>query len=120
MTFEDNQTKMAILLFELCKEGSLLSYILKRKDNPLDERLVLSIFSQIIKYFIKKISSFYNNSLKRALIHLHSQDPPIAHRDLKLENVLINDNIFKICDFGSCSTSRTNFKYNFPLKSLEN
>jgi serine/threonine protein kinase len=30
--------------------------------------------------------------------------PPIAHRDIKIENVLLSDSNFKLCDFGSCTT----------------
>ena len=38
-----------------------------------------------------------------AVSHLHHQRPPIAHRDLKLENVLhAGAGSFKLCDFGSC------------------
>lgn len=38
-----------------------------------------------------------------AIHYLHSQAPPIVHRDLKVENLLLGqDNRFKLCDFGSC------------------
>jgi serine/threonine protein kinase len=36
-----------------------------------------------------------------AVAHLHYMDPPIMHRDIKVENVLIYaDNWYKLCDFG--------------------
>lgn len=57
-----------------------------------------------------------NNYFKRALVHLHSQNPPVTHRDLKLENVLLKDNKFKICDFGSCSFDQTDFRLFFIYK----
>jgi serine/threonine protein kinase len=54
-----------------------------------------------------------------ALAHMHSQSPPVAHFDVKLENLLEYydeqeaskagkkksgyENLFKLCDFGSCS-----------------
>jgi protein-serine/threonine kinase len=31
----------------------------------------------------------------------HIHDMGIAHRDLKLENILLSDNKFKVTDFGS-------------------
>ena len=39
-----------------------------------------------------------------ALAHLHAQSPPIAHRDVKPENILLGaDGRFKLCDFGSAT-----------------
>jgi AP2-associated kinase len=35
---------------------------------------------------------------------MHSKTPPVTHRDLKIENVLLADGLFKLCDFGSCTT----------------
>lgn len=34
---------------------------------------------------------------------MHSQG--IAHRDIKVENILLHNKSFKICDFGSASSS---------------
>lgn len=43
----------------------------------------------------------------RAVNVLHTRDPPVAHRDLKLENVLVaRDQVYKLCDFGSTSLHR--------------
>lgn len=37
------------------------------------------------------------------MLELHHQDPPVAHRDLKLENFLLaKSGVYKLCDFGSC------------------
>lgn len=55
----------------------------------LDVGLVLQIFYQTC----------------RAVQHLHHQQPPIVHRDLKLENLLLSAaHTVKLCDFGSCTT----------------
>lgn len=41
-----------------------------------------------------------------AIVHLHSQHPPVASRDLKLENVLYDrfNKCYKLCDLGSAVT----------------
>ena len=46
-----------------------------------------------------------------ALAHLHAQSPPIAHRDVKPENFILNDSDgrWRLCDFGSATTRR--FRY---------
>ena len=75
------------ILMELCTEGSLLDYINNSNDN-IPENTALNI--------IKNIAN--------GLEGMHSLNPPIAHRDVKIENVLRFGNNFKLCDFGSASS----------------
>ena len=41
---------------------------------------------------------------------MHEHRPPIAHRDLKVENILQLDGVFKLADFGSCSTDTLDYE----------
>ena len=85
------------MLLEFCTNGSLIDVIYKKgrsgayeKRAPLSTARVLEIFEQVTA----------------AVAHMHSLDPPVAHRDLKLENVLgTGDGRFVLCDFGSATTS---------------
>ncbi|KAF5274004.1 hypothetical protein FQA39_LY01119 [Lamprigera yunnana] len=88
---EKNQTAHGqteyLLVTELCTGGSLVD-ILKSLSSPLDSELITRIFYQTC----------------RAVSHMHSQTPPIIHRDLKIENILLtNDGCVKLCDFGSAT-----------------
>lgn len=43
----------------------------------------------------------------QALAYMHYCNPPVLHRDLKVENILIlNQDHYKLCDFGSASLSK--------------
>ncbi|XP_048220029.1 cyclin-G-associated kinase isoform X2 [Perognathus longimembris pacificus] len=88
---EESDTGQAefLLLTELCK-GQLVEF-LKRVESkgPLLCDTILKIFYQTC----------------RAVQHMHRQKPPIIHRDLKVENLLLsNQGTIKLCDFGSATT----------------
>lgn len=77
-----------LILTELCTGGPLVD-ILRAKQGPLPLEQVVQIMYQTCS----------------AVQHMHQQQPPIIHRDLKIENLLLGDNgIIKLCDFGSATT----------------
>ena len=79
------------ILMELCSEGSLLDYI-NKMNSPISENEALHIIKQICL----------------ALYDMHNMNPPVAHRDIKVENVLKFGNVYKLCDFGSASSECVN------------
>eukprot|EP00441_Pelagodinium_beii_P041044 CAMPEP_0197630844 /NCGR_PEP_ID=MMETSP1338-20131121/8202_1 /TAXON_ID=43686 ORGANISM="Pelagodinium beii, Strain RCC1491" /NCGR_SAMPLE_ID=MMETSP1338 /ASSEMBLY_ACC=CAM_ASM_000754 /LENGTH=630 /DNA_ID=CAMNT_0043202157 /DNA_START=53 /DNA_END=1942 /DNA_ORIENTATION=+ len=84
----DSPNSTVKILLELCPGGHLLDYM-DSKDGKLSPREVMEPFVQITE----------------AVKFLHSQKPPLQHRDLKVENVLKGDDgQWKLCDFGSCSS----------------
>ncbi|KAL4499674.1 hypothetical protein ABPG72_017214 [Tetrahymena utriculariae] len=68
------------LMAEYCPQGTLKEYI---KQNKPSLNRIMVIFSQIVQ-------GYYESIYKENIIH----------RDLKLDNILMKDNIPKICDFG--------------------
>lgn len=79
-----------LLLMELCPNNSLLDYMNQRLATKLSEKEILKIM--------------YDVTL--AISQMHYLDIPLIHRDIKIENVLVDrNNNFKLCDFGSTSTT---------------
>lgn len=75
------------ILMEYCPEN-LVNRINQNISQSIPEHELLNLFSQICC----------------GVAHMHSQPSPIAHRDLKLENILIGeDGKCKLCDFGSAN-----------------
>lgn len=75
-----------LLLIEYCPNKSLLDYMNQRLTTKLLESEVLKIM--------------YDITL--GIAQLHYLDTPLIHRDIKIENVLVDaQNNFKLCDFGS-------------------
>ncbi|KAK7271610.1 hypothetical protein RJT34_27650 [Clitoria ternatea] len=92
--FDMGRTKEAFLVMEFC-EKSLVSVLESRGSGYFDEKQVLLIFRDVCN----------------AVFAMHCQSPPIAHRDLKAENLLLgSDGLWKLCDFGSTSTNHKRFE----------
>ncbi|XP_066470293.1 cyclin-G-associated kinase isoform X2 [Tiliqua scincoides] len=90
-----------LLLTELCR-GQLVEFLKKAESKgPLSCDTVLKIFYQTC----------------RAVQHMHKQKPPIIHRDLKIENMLMsNQGTIKLCDFGSATTIAHYPDYNWSAQ----
>ncbi|PSS11978.1 Serine/threonine-protein kinase [Actinidia chinensis var. chinensis] len=92
--FDMGRTKEALLVMEYC-EKSLVTVLESRGAGYFEEKQILVIFRDVCN----------------AVFAMHCQSPPIAHRDLKAENVLLgSDGLWKLCDFGSTSTNHKRFE----------
>lgn len=100
------------ILMEFCAGGGLLDLLNSRLRNRLAEAEVLTIFADICK----------------GVAAMHHLDPPVLHRDLKIENILLANStdprkktIYKLCDFGSAKPilSRRAPRSTEELKRLE-
>ncbi|KAK2807361.1 hypothetical protein FQN51_003187 [Onygenales sp. PD_10] len=82
------------LLMEFCAGGGLIDFMNTRLQNRLTEPEILKIFTDVAE----------------GVACMHYLKPPLLHRDLKVENVLIalhgNSYIYKLCDFGSTAPPR--------------
>lgn len=77
-----------LLLMELCPNKSLLDYMNQRLATKLTEPEILKIMRDV----------------SLAVAQMHYLKIPLIHRDIKIENVLVDaENNFKLCDFGSTS-----------------
>ncbi|MCJ1389539.1 hypothetical protein MMC18_002396 [Xylographa bjoerkii] len=82
------------LLMEYCGGGGLIDFMNTRLQNRLTEPEILKIFSDVAQ----------------GVACMHYLKPPLLHRDLKVENVLISSSgtsrQYKLCDFGSTAPPR--------------
>ncbi|KAI4252483.1 MAG: hypothetical protein LQ352_004263, partial [Teloschistes flavicans] len=82
------------LLMEYCNGGGLIDFMNTRLQNRLTEPEVLKIFSDAAL----------------GVACMHYLKPPLLHRDLKVENILITSSgtskRYKLCDFGSTAPPR--------------
>ncbi|KAF9960399.1 hypothetical protein BGZ72_007057 [Mortierella alpina] len=78
-----------LILMEYCGGGPVIDLMNRRLQHRLTEPEILKIFSNV----------------GEAVAYMHYSDPPILHRDIKVENILLSNNDYKLCDFGSATTN---------------
>ena len=84
------------LLMEYCSGGGLIDFMNTRLQHRLTEPEILKIFGDVAE----------------GVACMHYLKPPLLHRDLKVENVLISKSaisgspVYKLCDFGSAALPR--------------
>lgn len=84
------------LLMEYCQGGGLIDFMNTRLQHRLTEPEILDIFADVAE----------------GVACMHYLRPPLLHRDLKVENVLISTSassgrqVYKLCDFGSAAPPR--------------
>ena len=84
------------LLMEYCSGGGLIDFMNTRLQHRLTEPEILKIFGDVAE----------------GVACMHYLKPPLLHRDLKVENVLISKSptsgapTYKLCDFGSTAPPR--------------
>eukprot|EP01084_Bolivina_argentea_P064262 117230_1 len=94
-------------------DSSLIKYIQKyqQENKIIPEKQIFILFLDIIN----------------ATHLLHAQNPPIAHRDIKIDNILIkhaqnnnkNEIRLKLCDFGSCVNGTPKICYDTQQINIE-
>ncbi|KAK4047595.1 Ark- serine/threonine protein kinase [Microbotryomycetes sp. JL221] len=93
------------ILMEWCAGGGIIDMMNQRLQNRLTETEILKIFGDTVE----------------AVAHMHYQSPPLIHRDLKVENILLQPQpqTFKLCDFGSTTTPIRRDKVPTAVESLQ-
>lgn len=92
--YDVNGTKECFVAMEYC-EKTMVDVLDNRGAGHYEEKQLLLMFRDVCN----------------AVYAMHSQSPPMAHRDLKAENLLLgSDGQWKLCDFGSVSTNHRRFE----------
>ncbi|XP_065103805.1 AP2-associated protein kinase 1 isoform X4 [Paramisgurnus dabryanus] len=82
-----------LILMDFCRGGQVVNLMNQRLQTGFTEPEVLQIFCDTCE----------------AVARLHQCKPPIIHRDLKVENILLHDRgHYVLCDFGSATNRSQN------------
>lgn len=109
MNVRENDSYTTYLVMERC-EKSLASMISPNESSDDDQPFRPLPPETIIKY---------TKNIVNGLVFLHGQREPIIHRDLKPGNVLLQNDVAKLADFGISVTSPGPELFTFQLRGTE-
>jgi cyclin G-associated kinase len=94
---EHGSSKDAYIVMEFCQSGHLFGVLQKMASEN--------------RLFPPREAARLMAQVAAGLRVLHAQTPPVAHRDIKLENILVTaENACKLCDFGSAAVGAQSVK----------
>lgn len=103
-----------------CHHCNIVQFLGAREDQHLCPNIVMELMDGNLRGFIehqnhrmqqKDIVSIALDVAK-GLSYLHQHNPPILHRDLKPDNILMKKGTAKIGDLGSAKTQQDNMTWN--------
>ncbi|KDQ18271.1 hypothetical protein BOTBODRAFT_29620 [Botryobasidium botryosum FD-172 SS1] len=87
-----NGAHEVFILMEFCQGGGIIDMMNRRLRERLAEHEILQVFVDVCE----------------GVAYMHSRNPPLLHRDLKVENILqASVTSYKLCDFGSTTRCPT-------------
>eukprot|EP00250_Pteridium_aquilinum_P011952 c20410_g1_i1 orf=365-2569(+) len=102
-----------VLLQQLSHKGIIKLYSAWVDESSGDTNFITELCSSSLlafrvkhKHVSRKAVKSWARQILEGLVHLHTQDPPIIHRDLKCENIFVkysSSTVLKIGDFGSAT-----------------
>lgn len=103
-----------------CHHCNIVQFLGAREDQHLCPNIVMELMDGNLRDFIEHQNCEMQQQdivsialdVAEGLSYLHQHNPPILHRDLKTDNILMKRQTAKIGDLGSAKTQQDNMTWN--------